>query len=338
MRALYLDKAPRFQADYPTPARPDPSSDEALIRVRQAGICNTDLELVRGYAGFRGVLGHEFVGIVDTCPAAPDWVGRRVVGEINVACGACPTCRRGQPTHCPSRTALGIRGRDGAFADYLLLPVQNLHAVPDNVRDDQAVFVEPLAAALSITNLVHIQPTARVLLLGSGKLGQLIAQVIALTGCDLTVVGRHPAKLEFLSSRGIDISLTQDSALAPDLTGDIVIDATGTPAGWEAARRMVRPGGKLVLKSTYQGLKSVDLSAIVVDELQLVGSRCGPFEPALRLLAQGLVEVEPLIEARFRLEEGEQALQRAGQGESLKVLIHVSASGPVKDPSPAPAR
>jgi alcohol dehydrogenase len=323
MRAIVLDGEVKLRRDYPTPDRTHLPHGEALVRVRQAGICNTDLELIKGYAGFRGVLGHEFVGEVAACPADPDWVGRRVVGEINAACGVCATCRAGRATHCPSRTALGIHGRDGACADYLTLPVENLHAVPDEVSDDQAVFVEPLAAALEITDQVHLRPSDRVVVLGDGKLGQLTAQVLALTGCDLTVVGRHQAKLDLLAARGIDTCLVEGSDTGPEMQADVVVEATGTRAGFAAAQRVLRPRGKLVLKSTYHGLASVDLTAIVVDEVQVLGSRCGPFAPALRLLRQGLVDVAPLIQARYPLEGGIQALEKAAVKGSLKVLIEM---------------
>jgi threonine dehydrogenase-like Zn-dependent dehydrogenase len=320
MRALVLDDGVTLRQDYPPP---DPAAGEALVRVRKAGICNTDLELVRGYAAFHGVLGHEFVGVVQACPSAPFWEGRRVVGEINLACGACDTCRAGRPTHCASRTALGIRGRDGAFADWLTLPVVNLHAVPDGVSDDQAVFIEPLAAALAITDQVHVRPSDRVVVLGDGKLGQLLAQVLALTGCDLTAIGRHEEKLKLLAARGIDTCLVDHSSRGPEILSDVVVEATGTPAGYTAARQLVRPRGRLVLKSTYHDLARVDLTQIVVDEVRVIGSRCGPFAPALRLLAQGLVSVEALIQARYSLDQGELALKRAATKGVLKVVIEM---------------
>lgn len=323
MRAVVMEDGVRFRHDYPNPGQPDPPSGEALIRVRRAGICNTDLELVKGYADFRGVLGHEFVGVVEACPADPGWVGRRVVGEINAACGVCATCRAGRPTHCPAGTTLGIRGRDGAFADFLTLPIENLHSVPEAVSDDQAVFVEPLAAALEITDQIHVKPTERVVVIGDGKLGLLLAQVLALSGCNLTVVGHHEDKLRLLSARGIDTYLAGPSSPQPVGTADIVVEATGAPSGFTAARSMVRPRGKLVLKSTYHDLTQVDLSRVVVDEVQLIGSRCGPFAPALRMLAMGLVSVEPLIQARYPLDQGVMALKQASVRGTLKVLLEV---------------
>ncbi len=316
MRAIVLDSTLTLRRNYP---RPQPPDGEALIRVRLAGVCNTDLELIKGYAGFGGVLGHEFVGDVEACPADPSWVGRRVVGEINAACRHCATCRAGRPTHCPTRTTLGIRGRDGVFADWTTLPVENLHAVPDSVSDEQAVFVEPLAAALEITDQVHLRPTERVVVLGDGKLGQLTAQVLALTGCDLTVVGRHQDKLDLLNARGIQTCLAD----TPEPWADVVVEATGTPDGFAMARKLVRPRGALVLKSTYHGLLQADLSQVVVDEVQLVGSRCGPFAPALRLLTRGAVDVQALIQARYPLDQGVLALEEAALKGALKVLIEI---------------
>lgn len=317
MRALYLDKTLTLRDDY---AEPAPSPGEALVRVRLAGVCNTDLELLRGYMSFRGVVGHEFVGVVERADAAPEWVGRRVVGEINAACGQCETCRANRPTHCPHRTTLGIAGRDGAFADLLCLPAANLHAVPDSVPDEAAVFAEPLAAACEIPEAVHIRPTDRVAVLGDGKLGLLCAQVVQLTGCKLFVLGRHAESLEILGRRGIRTSLDPRELAAEGLF-DVVVEATGTPEGFATARKLVRPRGTVVLKSTYHGAVEANLTMVVVDEVTLAGSRCGPFEPALRLLEQRLVQVTPLVQARYRLEEGLAAFERAAQRGTLKVLI-----------------
>jgi len=329
VRALVYDgEALRLREDYPQPA---PPPGEALVRVRLAGICNTDLEIVRGYVGFRGVLGHEFVGTVVECadPAGDgargaaecrSLIGRRVVGEINAYCGECPTCRAGRPTHCPNRTTLGIWGRDGAFAEYLTLPIRNLHPVPDDVPDEAAVFTEPLAAALEILEQVHIRPTDRVIVLGDGKLGLLVAQVIALLGCDLVVVGRHPEKLAIPARRGIRTALASE---IDGLVADVVVECTGRPEGFAAAKRLLRPRGTLVLKSTYHGQVEADLTSLVVDEVALVGSRCGPFPPALRLLQRGLVDVQPLISAVYPLAEGEEAFARAAEPGTLKVLLRV---------------
>jgi len=315
MRALLLDGELRLMAGYPTP---EPPPGEALIRVSLAGICNTDLELAKGYMQFRGIPGHEFVGVVERAPGAEEWEGRRVVGEINAACGNCPTCRAGYPTHCPHRTTLGIAGRDGAFAEYLTLPVRNLHPVPDPLPDETAVFTEPLAAVCEILEQVHVRPTDRVVVLGDGKLGLLCAQVLALTGCDLTAVGHHQDKLDILARRGIPTALESDSV---EGGADLVIEATGRPEGYAAARRLVRPRGTIVLKSTYHGSVDADLAMAVVDEVTLVGSRCGPFAPALRLLERGLVEVTPLIQARYLLSEVLTAFEHAARPGMLKVLV-----------------
>ncbi len=315
MRALHFDETLQFNADTPAPV---PPPGEALIRTRLAGICNTDLEIKRGYMGFKGILGHEFVGEVIRADDAPELVGRRVVGEINAYCGHCPTCRRGDPTHCPHRTTLGIAGRDGAMADYVTLPTHLLYPLPDSLPDAWAVFTEPLAAACEITDRIAIRPTDRVIVLGDGKLGLLIAQVLHLTGCDLLAVGRHPDKLAILQQRGIRTQLA-DEALEPG--ADVVVEATGSAAGFAAARALVRPRGTLVLKSTFHGDVSLDLSRLVVDEIKLIGSRCGPFPAALRLLTQRLVAVEPLIHAIYPLAEGLAAFERAAAPGVLKVLL-----------------
>lgn len=319
MRALVIDNGLRLEKNYPLPT---PPPGEAVIRVLQAGVCNTDLEIVKGYMNFTGVPGHEFVGIVERSVGREELIGRRVAGEINAACGVCETCRASRPTHCPQRTTLGIDRRDGAFADYVLLPFENLHPLPDSVSDDQAIFVEPLAAACEIPEQVKIQPTDRVAVIGDGKLGLLCAQVIALTGCQLNVVGRHTDKLHILQQRGI-ATTTDPNASAPRSL-DIVVEATGTPSGFAAARQLVRPRGTIVLKSTYQGAAlPVNLTSIVVDEITLIGSRCGPFEPAIHLLANKQIDVESMIQARFSLDDGVAAFERAAQKGTLKVVVEM---------------
>jgi len=315
MRALVCDHGLRYDPAYPEPT---PPSGEALVRVRLAGICNTDVELVRGYMSFQGVLGHEFVGEVVQAPD-PAWLGKRVVGDINAACYACETCRAGRHTHCPHRTTLGIFRRDGAFADFLSLPIPNLYPVPDVVTDEQAVFVEPLAAACEILEQVTIRPTDRVVVLGDGKLGLLVSAVLCLTGADLRLVGRHPDKLAIAAARGV--AAQQGSGDLPAGWADVVVDCTGSPTGFALARKLLRPRGTLVLKSTYHGDLPVDMSALVIDEITLVGSRCGPFAPALRLLESGLVDPTPLISARYALSDGEAAFARAVEPGVLKVLL-----------------
>lgn len=323
MRAAFVqDGALTLRTDYPMPV---PYGEEALLRVRLAGVCATDLELLRGYkGGFRGVLGHEFVGEVVAAPSAPHWEGKRVVGEINVGCGACDLCRRGLGKHCRRRTSLGIIGRDGVFADYTLLPVQNLHAIPEYVPDEVAVFAEPLAAAYELLEQIPIAPEQRVIVLGDGRLGLLCAFVLVQSGCDLTVVGRHAAKLALLAGAGIHTQLATPAALAElaSIPADVVVEATGAPSGFATALNLVRPAGVLALKSTFAGhLDDFDLSRLVVDEITLVGSRCGPFAPALAALADGRIDPRPLIQAEYSLDAVDQALAHAAQKGVLKVLI-----------------
>lgn len=317
MRALVLGEDGPQVIERPLHRRPG----EAVLRVRVAGVCATDLELVRGYMGFRGVLGHEFVADVTDAPD-PTWIGARVVGDINASCGACATCRAGRPSHCPQRTVLGIEGRDGAFADQLCLPMENLHRVPDGVTDDAAVFVEPLAAACRIVEQVHVRPRDRVVVLGLGRLGQLCARVLALTGAQVTGVSRSPAK-RALAPHGMP-TCHPDAAVALPLA-DLVVDCTGSPDGLAFARARTRPGGTLVLKSTVHDVGEQSPTGWVIDEITLVGSRCGPFAPALRLLAAGLIDPTPLITARLALADGLAALQRAAEPGALKVLVEPAA-------------
>jgi alcohol dehydrogenase len=268
--------------------------------------------------GFQGVLGHEFVGEVVQA-ADPGWVGRRVVGDINAACYACDTCRSGHHTHCPHRTTLGIFRRDGAFADYLRLPLRNLYAVAEDISDEKAVFVEPLAAACEILGQVAVRPTDRVVVLGDGKLGLLVAAILRLSGADLRLIGRHREKLAIAEAWGVATYPAVDDL--PPGWADMVVECTGSPAGFAVARRLLRPRGVLVLKSTVHGELPVDMSALVVDEITLVGSRCGPFAPALRLLESGLVDPTPLISAEYGLFDGAAAFATAVSAGVLKVLL-----------------
>jgi threonine dehydrogenase-like Zn-dependent dehydrogenase len=316
MLGLWLeDQKVRLRNDLPIP---EPPYGEALIKVRLAGICATDLEMVRGYYPFTGIMGHEFVGEVIQSPTKPGLEGQRVVGEINASCGQCQACKAGRPTHCEKRSVLGILNRNGVFAEYLTLPVENLHLLPDSLADEAAVFTEPLAAALEIQEQVHIQPTDRVLVIGAGRLGQLVAQTLALTGCELLVVTRHKDQDHLLGLRGI---ATCKETEAPAREVDVVVEATGSPQGFALARRAVRPRGTIILKSTYKGELHVNFSAIVVDEITLVGSRCGPFPPAIRLLESGKVDPRPLISGRYPLAETESAIHQAGQPGALKILL-----------------
>lgn len=314
MLGLWLENQKlSLRDDLPIPNKPN----EALIRVRLSGICGTDLELTRGYYPFTGIPGHEFVGeVVEASDIT--WVGQRVVGEINATCGQCEQCRNGRPTHCENRTVLGIINRDGVHAEYLSLPLENLHRVPDSVPDEVAVFTEPLAAALEIEQQVHIKPNNRVLLIGAGQLGQLIAQTLSLTGCDLRVVARHPHQKQLLQER--HIHLTTEDEVQPRLF-DVVVEATGSSSGFELARKALRPRGSLVLKSTYKGDITINFSSIVVDEINIIGSRCGPFAPALRLMENRQVDPTILIAARFPLEQVVEAFEQARTPGMLKVLV-----------------
>ena len=315
MKAVWLENNQISLQDVSAPRKPD----EALIKIRKAGICSTDLELVKGYYPYTGILGHEFVG--EVFEAQDDsWIGQRVVGDINVVCNQCEQCLNGRPTHCEHRTVLGIVNRDGTFAEFTTLPVANLHRVPDSVPDEMAVFTEPLAAALEIQDQINIKPTDRVLLVGAGRLGQLIAQTLALTGCDLRVVARHAHQQNLLKARSIKV-ISEEDAIAQPWRWDIVVEATGSPSGFALARKAIRPRGTLVMKSTYKGEMSVNFSSIVVDEINIMGSRCGPFEPALRLMESRQVDPTVLIAHEFKLEEAVKAFERAAEAGMLKVLV-----------------
>lgn len=316
MKAVWLENQKlELKTDLPLP---ELQAGEARVKVLRAGICNTDLELLRGYYPYRGVLGHEFVGVVETGPE--NLVNRRVVGEINAACGHCRFCRQGVPTHCENRTVLGIVNRNGAFAQYLSLPIENLHPIPDSIDTDVATFTEPVAAALEIQKQVNIGPNDRVLVVGDGKLGQLVAQTLALSGCELLAIGRHREKLDLLAARGIQTGF-EEAAIARSF--DVSVECTGNPQGFEVARRALRPRGTLVLKSTYAGRLEIDASAIVVDELTLVGSRCGPFPEAIAVLAGDRIDVKPLIQAHYPLDEAIAAFDRAQTRGVLKVLLDI---------------
>ncbi len=316
MQCLWLENQKlELRDDVPIPV---PAEDEALIRVRLAGVCSTDLELVRGYYPFSGIPGHEFVGEVISSNKDSSWVGKRVVGEINIACGMCETCKSGLTRHCERRKTLGIHEWNGVFAEYLVLPLTNLHAISNRIPDELAVFTEPIAAACEILEQNYLNPEDRVLIIGAGRLGQLVAQVLQGTGCDLEVVARHPKQRELLASRSIRTITEQDMG---DKTYDVVIEATGSPEGYFWAKKSVRPRGKIILKSTYKGDIQVNFSGIVVDEVSLIGSRCGPFEPALRLLEENRVDPRPFIEALYLLEQGTLAFEHAAKPGMLKVLI-----------------
>jgi len=332
MRALVFRSGHlALEHEYPVPT---PIAGEALIRVLLAGICNTDLEIIRGYMGFEGVLGHEFVGVVEAISGDvaqkqyAHLLGQRVVGDINAACYRpdCYYCQRDMSTHCPRRTTLGINKRDGAFAEYLTLPVENLHLVPENVKDEQAVFVEPLAANFEIFEQVHLKPTDSILILGDGKMGQLAAQVLTLGGSEVIMLGKHEDKLALAEKRGVSTYLLESAEHLPlkaERRVAMVVECSGSSLGLEMALQLVRPRGTIILKSTVAAQSTLNLAPIVVDEIRVQGSRCGPFLPALRALSQELLDVHQLISARYMLDEAVAALNYAEQKGVLKVLVQV---------------
>jgi len=315
MKALRVEKNRIAVREVEKPKR----DDEALVRVILSGICNTDLEIARGYAGFRGTIGHEFVGCVEESPDGA-LVGERVVGEINAGCGNCDLCRAGDPRHCPGRTVLGIVGRDGAHAEYLRLPVQNLLPVPAKIADEHAVFTEPLAAAWGITERVSVTSDTRVAVIGDGKLGLLCAQALALTGAPLLLVGKHAEKLRIAERRGIETENVK-KAEKRKREFDVVVEASGDASGFALALSLLRPRGTLVLKSTFHGVSEMDTARLVVDEISIVGSRCGRFEPALDLLKKGAIELDSLISEEYPLSKGTLAMDRASKKGVLKVLL-----------------
>jgi threonine dehydrogenase-like Zn-dependent dehydrogenase len=316
MKALYFDNGGAALREVPVPV---PRPGEALIKVLAAGICSTDLELARGYMEFEGVPGHEFVGVVREC--ANDYLrGKRVVGEINCVCHECRYCKMELPHHCERRSVLGILGRDGAFAEYLTLPEENLHVVPDSLDDDVAVFTEPVAAAFRILEQIDITARDEVVVLGDGKLGQLIAQVLAVRAPNLVCVGRQPWKLALLAKRGIR---TRRADEPMESGASIVVEATGTAAGFERALELVRPEGTIVLKTTVAGDTRLPFALPVINEIKIIGSRCGPFRPALEALAMGSVKVEPMVTETYPLAEAEHALERAAAKDTMKVLLRM---------------
>src|SRR5262249_29552930 len=317
MQALHWDgQRLRLRRSYPTP---QVTESAALVHVRLAGICSTDLQIFKGYMGFHGVPGHQFVGEVSDGPS--DLVGKRVVGEINFACGGCEMCLQGLGRHCPNRRVMGILDADGSFAQYLAMPLANLHVVPETVSDEEAVFTEPLAAAFEIVEQVHLQPAAAVVVFGDGKLGLLCAQVLHLTGARVTVVGKHQDKLALLRELGVH---TVPLADWRPCRADLVVEATGSTAGLSLAIETVRPRGTLVLKSTVAMPHSLSLAPLVINEVTVVGSRCGRFPPALRALTQRRVSVTPLIDTVYSLSDGLVAVERAAQPGARKVLLKTS--------------
>jgi len=333
MKALRYEHQKLLVADVPPPR----VEGEALVRVTLSGICNTDLEIARGYAGFEGTIGHEFVGVIESVSEArasarasqppmpsltvgPLTPGQRVVGEINAGCGVCDLCRADDPRHCARRTVLGIVGRDGAHAEFLKLPVANLLPVPGEISDQHAVFTEPLAAACGILERADVTEETRVAVIGDGKLGLLCAQVLQTTGAPVTLVGKHQSKLDIAARRGIETILL-DQAQKKSCEFDVAVEASGSPTGFRFALDLLRPRGILVLKSTFHGVTEIDAAPLVVNEISVIGSRCGRFGPALELLRTGAVDLESLISEEFALAEGVRAMERAADPGVMKVLL-----------------
>jgi len=313
MKALYFDGKITL-ADLPIP---QPKRGEALIKVIKAGICRTDLEIVKGYMDFMGIIGHEFVGVVEKS-ASHFFRGKRVVGEINIGCGQCFWCLSNLSRHCPHRKVVGICGKDGAFAEYLSLPEKNLHLLPETVSDEDGVFVEPLAAALEIEEQIQIKPEDSVSIIGDGRLGQLVAQLMCLRGCPLLVIGKHREKLKLLDNLGI-ATISTKAKIKEKF--ELIIECSGSIQGLQLALKSIKPRGKIIIKSTISQAYRLDLAEAVINEVQMIGSRCGPFQPAINLLARGLIKVQPLISARFSLEQGLEALEFARQKRSIKTIL-----------------
>jgi threonine dehydrogenase-like Zn-dependent dehydrogenase len=314
MKATFFDgKQMIFDNNYP-----DPKFNETLVQVNLAGICGTDLEILNGYMKYSGILGHEFVGTVVTSNN-PNLIGKRVVGEINAGCTKCDFCIRGMERHCPSRTVLGILKRDGAFAEFLSLPEKNLHVIPDSISDEQAVFVEPLAAAFEINEQISLKPEWNVAVVGDGRLAQLIIQVIKLTCSNITCFGKHQNKLEGLIQSGIKIKIGIEST--DEQLFDLVVEATGSNSGFTDTMKLVKPRGTVVLKSTIASRENLDLTSTIINEITLIGSRCGLFKPAIDALATGVISVDSMVDCTFPLDKFEDAIVHAKKPDTLKVFL-----------------
>ena len=317
MKAVVFDEGLKLDFDYPMP---EPKKGEALIKVNTIGICNTDYEITKGYMGYKGILGHEFSGVVEKSENKA-LIGKRVVGEINCGCGECEWCAQGLERHCFNRSTLGIWQREGCFAEYVCLPEKNLLEIPDNVTDEEAVFVEPLAAALEILEQIHIPPYKKVVVLGDGKLGLIIALALNASGLDITLVGKHEEKLDIAKQQGVKTKLLND--LKIEKSYDFVVEATGSISGFETSVALTKPRGTLVLKSTIAASKEFNLAPIVVDEITIVGSRCGQFAPALKMLESKRIDVKPLISDVFDIDDSIKAFDRNKEKSSVKVLVKV---------------
>lgn len=314
MKALRFDgKNLNYIKDYPKP-----QTGEALVKVSMAGICGTDLEILQGYMSYEGVLGHEFVGVVVESKNK-DLIGKRVVGEINVGCEKCDSCKKGMQRHCPNRSVLGILNRDGAFAEFLSLPEKNLHVIPDSITDKQAVFVEPIAAAFEIKEQVLLKPDWHVAIVGDGRLSQLIISVLKTSCSDITCFGRHQNKLDRLEKLGIKTKIGIEPV--EEFSYDLVVEATGSNSGFLDSMKLVKPKGTVILKSTIASKENLDLTPAVVNEITLVGSRCGPFRPAINALASGMISVDGLIDSEYPLEKFNEAFDKAKNSKTLKVVL-----------------
>lgn len=319
MRAVVFDNGLKLDKNY---AKPSPRKGEALIKVNTIGICNTDYEITKGYMGYKGVLGHEFTGVVEEINADDkSLLNKRVVGEINCGCGECEWCNQGLERHCPNRSTLGIWQREGCFAEYVCLPVKNLLEIPENVSDEEAVFTEPLAAALEILEQIHIPPYKKIAVLGDGKLGLMIALALNAAGLDLILIGKHENKLEIAKKQGVKTKLLSDVEIKKEY--DFVVEATGSISGFETSLALTKPRGTLILKSTIAASKEFNFAPVVVDEITIVGSRCGQFAPALRLLESGRIDVKPLISDIFEFDESIAAFERNKEKSSIKVIVKV---------------
>lgn len=317
MKAVVFDNGLKLDLNH---SKPVPKEGEALIRVNTIGICNTDYEITLGYMGYKGILGHEFTGVVEEVNGTDkSMVGKRVVGEINCGCGECEWCRQGLERHCPNRSTLGIWQREGCFAEYVVLPAKNLLEIPANVTDEEAVFVEPLAAALEILEQIHIPPYKKVVVLGDGKLGLMIALALNAAGLDLTLVGKHQNKLDLAKAQGVKTKLLNDMEIKKEY--DYVVEATGSISGLETSLALTKPRGVLILKSTVAASKEFNFAPVVVDEITILGSRCGQFAPALRLLESKRIDVKPLISDVFKIEDSIAAFEKNKDKSSIKVLV-----------------
>jgi len=321
MKAVVFDKELKLDLNY---SKPIPKEGEALIRVKLAGICNTDYEITKGYMGYVGVLGHEFVGVVEEVNGTEQfWVGKRVVAEISWGCDDpnCEWCAKKNYRHCPNRHTIGIWKKDGCMAEYITVPTNILFEVPDNVTDEQAVFVEPLAAACEITEQLHIEPTKKIVVLGDGKLGLTTALTLNALNLDVLLVGKHQNKLDIAKSQGVQTKLLQDFKI--EKIYDVVVEATGSASGFETSMSLTKPRGVLVLKSTVASGKELNLAPIVIDEITVLGSRCGQFSPALRLLKNNRIDFTPFITKIYDIDDAIEAFEANKSRESLKILIKI---------------